>query len=211
MNQRNAGPVSRRKFLGQLGAGAATAVGLGALSLPTLQGVVEAAAIDPATSNQRRRKCFRTRREAAEFEHHQPMVAHPSNGEEELYANKIASYSKGFPHNSLGEVDLAAYNLFIAALTSGRPADFEAIPLGLGRKLTNPQSGLAFDLEGPDSHQLAIPPAPTITSAWGAGEMVELYWMALARDVHFSDYGTDSTIADAWTSPSIPISRKACG
>jgi len=197
MNEHPAWPVSRRKFRGQLGAGAATAIGLGALSLPTLQGVVEAAAIDPLTSNQRRATCFRTRKNAAEFERRQPAVAHPTNGEEELYANKIGNFSKGLPHNSLGEVDLAAYNKLIAALASGNPADFEAITLGLGRKLTNPQSGLAFDLEGPDSHQLAIPPAPTIASAWGAGEMVELYWMALARDVHFSDYGTDSTIAAA--------------
>src|SRR6266404_5443040 len=197
MNQHSARPVSRRKFLGQLGTGAATAVGLGALSLPTLQGVVEAATVNPQTSNQRRETCFRTRKDAAGFEHHQPIVAHPTNGEEELYANKIANFSKGLPHNALGEVDLAAYNKMIAALASGNPADFEAIPLGLGRKLTNPQSGLAFDLVGPDSHRLAIPPAPTIASAWGAGEMVELYWMALARDVHFSDYGTDSTIAAA--------------
>ncbi len=197
MNQHHTGPVSRRKFLRQLGTGAATAFGLGALSLPTLQNVAEAAAVDPLTSNQRRRKCFRTRREAAELERHLPVVSHPSNGEEELYANKIGSYSKGLPHNSLGEVDLVAYNQLIAALSSGHPADFEAIPLALGRKLTNPQSGLAFDLEGPDSHQLTIPPAPTITSAWGAGEMVELYWMALARDVPYSDYATDSTIAAA--------------
>ncbi len=197
MNRHRVLPVSRRKFLGQLGTGAATAVGLGALSLPTLQSVVEAAAVDPLTTNQRRESCFRTRKDAAEFEHHQPGVSHPTNGEEELYAKKIASYSKGLPHNSLGEVDLAAYNKLIAALASGNPAHFEAIPLGLGRKLTNPQSGLAFDLEGPDSHQLAIPPAPTIASAWGAGEMVELYWMALARDVHFSDYATDSAIAAA--------------
>src|SRR6266481_3856720 len=125
MNRHRVLPVSRRKFLGQLGAGAATAVGLGALSLPTLQGVVEAAAIDPLTTNQRRETCFRTRKDAAEFERHQPAVTHPSNGEEELYANKIANYSKGLPHNSLGEVDLAAYSRLIAALTSGRPADFE--------------------------------------------------------------------------------------
>src|SRR5258708_7906392 len=130
MNEHPAGSVSRRKFLGQLGTGAA-AVGLGALSLPTLQGVVEAATVNPPTSNQRRKKCFHTRIEAAEFEHRQPVVAHPSNGQEELYANKIASYSKGLPHNSLGEVDLAAYNQLIAAVTSGHPADFEAIPLGL--------------------------------------------------------------------------------
>jgi len=110
--------------------------------------------------------CFRTRKNAAEFEHHQAVVSHLANGEEELYATKIASYSKGLPHNALGEVNLDAYAKLIAALTSGNPADFEAIPLGLGRKLTNPQSGPRVrsrrtrlapvrDSSGADDHQRA--------------------------------------------------------
>jgi len=48
-------------------------------------------------------------------------------------------------------------------------------------------AGLAFDLEGPDSHACSIPPAPRFDSAEEAGEMVELYWIALARDVPFTD------------------------
>lgn len=59
------------------------------------------------------------------------------------------------------------------------------------RRLTNPQSALAFDLEGTDSHQLAIPPAPSFDSDEEAAEMIELYRQALARDVHFSDYGKE--------------------
>ena len=107
MSEQDKFPVSRRRFLGQLGTGAASAVALGALSLPTLESVVEAAVVDPLTANRRRETCFRTRKDAAEFEHHQPAVSHPTNGEEELYAKKIANFSKGLPHNSLGEVDLA--------------------------------------------------------------------------------------------------------
>jgi hypothetical protein len=38
---------------------------------------------------------------------------------------------------------------------------------------------------------LTIRPAPTFDSAEEAGEMAELYWHALTRDIHFSDYGTD--------------------
>jgi hypothetical protein len=40
-------------------------------------------------------------------------------------------------------------------------------------------------------------PAPTIAGAEGASELAEVYWMALARDVHFSDYGSDPTVAAA--------------
>jgi hypothetical protein len=69
--------------------------------------------------------------------------------------------------------------------------------MGGGVRLTNPQAGLAFDLEGADSHHLTMRPAPALASAEAAGELGELYWMALARDVHFSDYDGDPTIAAA--------------
>jgi hypothetical protein len=66
----------------------------------------------------------------------------------------VASASKGLPHDELGEVDPGAYRTLLRALGSGRPEDFERIPLGVdnARKLLNPQGGLAFDLEEPDSH-----------------------------------------------------------
>jgi hypothetical protein len=86
----------------------------------------------------------------------------------------------------------------LRAVNSGSFAAFEAIPLDLGSKLINPQSGLAYDLEGPDAHALTIPPAPRIDSAEVAGEMAELYWMALLRDKHFSNFvAADPLVAAA--------------
>jgi hypothetical protein len=87
-------------------------------------------------------------------------------------------------------------------MTTGRPADFEAIPLGSPdparqRRLVDPQSALAYDLEGADSHHLAVPAPPKYTSAEYAGELVELYWQALMRDVPFSQYGTHPLAAQA--------------
>jgi hypothetical protein len=61
--------------------------------------------------------------------------------------------------------------------------------LGGTVKLAGPQGGLAFDREGTDSGQLSIPPSPTVAGSKRAGEMVEDYWMALARDVTFSQFG----------------------
>jgi len=68
---------------------------------------------------------------------------------------------------------------------------------GIQRRLVNPQAGVAYDLEGIDSHQEATNPAPAFASADEAAEAVELYWMDLARDVPFIQYDTDSTIAAA--------------
>ncbi len=119
-----------------------------------------------------------------------PLADHPTNGDEQLYPHKIASYSKGLPHNHLGEVDLVAYRSLTRALRTGRPADFERILLGGGAKLVNPQAGLAFDMQGPDSHSLTMSPAPAFSSAEEAAEIAEDYWMALLRDVPFSEYDT---------------------
>jgi hypothetical protein len=57
----------------------------------------------------------------------------------------------------------------------------------------NPQAGLTFDMEGMDSHQSAIRPAPEFASVERAGEAVECYWMALLRDVDFAQYATNDT------------------
>ncbi|MGA7932896.1 MAG: peptidoglycan-binding protein, partial [Kovacikia sp.] len=140
---------------------------------------------------QRRDRSLLVRLNAAVAQWGTPVPAHPNNGDENLYPNKIATFSKGLPHSDNGEVKLDAYNAFVHALSTGNPADFEKIPLGGTSKLVNPQAGLAFDLEGTDSHQLSIPPAPTFASAEEAGEIVENYWMALTRDVPFANYETD--------------------
>jgi len=133
---------------------------------------------------------------AADVEFARPVPAHVSNGEETDYPF-IANYSKGLPHNEFGEVERRAYRLLLRALSTGRSADFERIPVVQGRKLTNPQAAFGFDLEGPDSHALAIPPAPRIDGPQNSAEMVELYWMALARDVRFTDFGTSAIAAEA--------------
>ena len=190
--------LSRRTVL-RAGMVSAMAVGLGGLMYRDWErGDAHAAEVGPSTGAARRDQAFQVREDAAQFQHQLPIAVHPDNGDEALYPNKIANYSKGLPHNSLGEVQLGAYATLIQALSSGRPADFEAIQLGSNapsrqRKLVDPQAGLAFDLEGTDSHQFLIPPAPAFGSPQAAGEMVELYWMALARDVPFTEYATNRT------------------
>ena len=61
--------------------------------------------------------------------------------------------------------------------------------------LSNPQGGLAFDLEGCDAQQTSMTTPPALDTSWRGGEMVEDYWMALLRDVNFADYATNATSA----------------
>ena len=186
---------NRRTFLTRAGAAtlAAGVIGVEPL-LQTERSEVHAA----DGSNQRANDCARLRRDAATagLKATPQNLQHPSNQDEELYPNKLGSFSKGLPHNDDGTVDLNAYAALIQALNSGRPADFDAIPLGGSTRLTNPQSGLGFDMEGPDAHALVQPPAPAFASRRQAAEISENYWMALLRDVPFSQY-SGNPIANA--------------
>jgi hypothetical protein len=185
---------SRRRFLNYLGAAPAltTLAGAGLVSAP---GAL--AATGPLDPSQRRHRAFVIRRDAAIYQRDAPPTPSVSNGDEDAYANRIANYSKGLPHNDLGEVDSNAYNAFLRALNSGNWADFEAIPLGGAAKLSNPQAAYCYTMEGADAAALATPAPPAFASAQAAAEMVEDYWQALTRDIPFSQYGTDPTIAQA--------------
>jgi hypothetical protein len=149
--------------------------------------------ISPLNPTQRRNKAFMIRVSAALWQRILSLYKHSCNGDEDLYFNKIANFSKSLPHNSLGEVDLYAYKAWIRALATGNPKDFEGIPLGGVMKLANPQASYAYGLIGADSHNYMMPPPPRFSSAEMAGEMAENYWLALTRDVPFSVY--DRSIA----------------
>jgi hypothetical protein len=197
------GPTSpgRRNFIGSVGAVvavSATGLGLDQFGSST-QTTAKAAEVGPLTNADRRGRALEIKGARAKVNRAAPIPTFPQpcNGDETTYSNRIGNYSKGLPHNALGEVTPAAYNALLTAMTTGLPADFNAIPIGGTVKLTSPQAALKFQLEGSDSHQFQLPPAPALNSAWEAGEMVEDYWMALTRDVNFTDYATDPTIANA--------------
>jgi hypothetical protein len=189
--------LDRRTFL--LGAGAAAALATGAgLAAPRAAG----AAITGATPRVARRAYRKRRRAALAYRvqsarmalgRNAPLLVPTNNGEERSYPY-VACYSKALPHDALGHVNQAAYDGLLDAVATADPILFESIPLGGTRKLTSPQAGLAFDLEGPDSHAIILRPAPRIDGAENAAEMAELYWMALARDVPFETYAVDQTI-----------------
>lgn len=126
--------------------------------------------IGPLNARERKEKAFQVRYKEAIAQLITRLTNHPCNSDENLYELKIGSFSKGLPHNSLGEVDLQAYNQLIKALKTGDPEDFEGIPLGGKVKLANPQGAYVFDIAGSDCHQLGIPEPPSFSSAWEAGE-----------------------------------------
>src|SRR5687767_14049479 len=185
---------NRRTFLGKVGIAGAATIAAGVVGTePLWQAEHSTVRAAQPGSNQRANACTKLRRDAANAGNAATPanLQHPQNNDENLYPNKLGSYSKGLPHNDDGTVDLTAYAAFLKAINSRLPADFDGIPLGGDVKLTNPQAGLAFDMEGPDAHALVQPPAPAFASRAQAAEISENYWMALLRDVPYSQYGVN--------------------
>src|SRR5947208_7813879 len=197
-NEKPIPSLSRRRFIGRVGGATAAAWTASAIGLSPLLGSKSVRA-EAATvlGRQRAIEAYDLRKAAALAEYHLPIVSHLNNGDEDLFSNKIGNYSKGLPHNNLGEVDLAAYNSYLAAIRSGLPSDFESIILGGNTKLTDPQCGLAFAMEGMDAGNSFEPPCPAVASQERADEAVENYWIALLRDVPLTDYATNATALQA--------------
>jgi hypothetical protein len=197
--------IARRSFLA--GAGGVAALGAGVTMIPAILGRSATAAATPAPTNPLDRAGIakRLRYSCADILYNEGLVAHPTNSDETLYPDLLGSFSKGLPHNSFGEVDPSAYAQYVTALTSPNPyLALELVPSGQPNssqriRFTNPLGGLAYDLEGTDAHNTTVPAAPAFASAEIAGEIVENYWMALLRDVPFTQYATNPTVAQACT------------
>jgi hypothetical protein len=204
---------TRRAFLSQVSGAAAATLAAGAM----VSGAPTSAAASPqeafpldSGSNARTRalKCFNIRVGAAQAELNVRVPGEVTNGDERRYPNYIGNYSKGLVHNGIGEVDSASYASLLRAVNNGDTRLFEQIQMGGKVPLVDPQAGLAFDLEGTDSHQLAIGTPPSVASRDIAVAAIENYWMALCRDVNFTQYGneplTNAAIAEL---NSLPLFR----
>ena len=186
--------VSRARAAGSAVETAATA------ELATARATLPAGTFAPLSKRElrkRRRVASAIRRKRAVHWEHGRIELPLANDDEVQHPDGRANFSKALPHDVLGHPDPAAYAALVKACTTGAPADFLVIPLGGVQPLRNPQGALSFELAGYDSNQMIIPPAPAFASAWRAGEMVELYWAALLRDVSFANYATDPVVAQA--------------
>lgn len=120
-----------------------------------------------------------------------------NNGDEKNVADYAAQFHKSLLHDQnsiLTPEGQKSYKKLVTALHNGLQSDFDAIQRApqSSMKFISPQASFAFCLQGCDSSLFSIPLFPTLESAQLAASMIELYLMALIRDVLFSDYGTGS-------------------
>ena len=150
-------------------------------------------------SSTRQRAAFEVRQSAALLQCGEPEASHITNGDEGALPAYSGNFSKGLPHAQNGDVLPAAYQSLVAALSAGNLSALEGIERGSGAKFINPLAALAFQMEGADSHRHGMAAPPAFTSAEAAGEMVELYWQALARDIPFTAYSSSPVTQAAMT------------
>src|SRR5215831_13334438 len=131
-------PFNRRKFFGGALAVAPLARGLRLPFEESLNPRIDAA--------------LKLRERVALQQSKRPVASMTANSDETSLPDWIACFTKGLPHNRIGEVEPAAYAALLAAIKSGKHADFERVPRGGGRKLNNPQAAFSFHLEGGDPH-----------------------------------------------------------
>ena len=129
----------------------------------------------------------------------------PDNGDLTRFTDFSANFSKVLRHDGLGVPNAMSYNSFIDALESETFQGLNNVIIGTpgggpNSKMNGPDTSFAFDLEGLDSHAFEIPPpAPSVASAQTATEQVEHYWASLLRDVPFTEYASNPTVAEAVT------------
>jgi len=148
--------------------------------------------------HQRRVEANTVKGAVSEFDLQKRWPKQTNNGDEKRYSNLRGSFGKALNHFNSGFIIPNAFNSMVKALQSGKQRDFNAIQLGAGIvKLVDPQASFAFSLSGTDGWRNVIPPAPTFASAQTAGEMVEVYWTVLCRDVPFNQFDASATVAAA--------------
>ena len=173
------------------------------------------------------------RENASKFSY--PLYQTQVNSDEHGHAPEYPlNFTKGLPHDEYGIVNPGAYEMWVAAINEeylhgATLQDFSNIPTGevriqgtfKGAKIPwrgweSPRSGHAYDLMGPDSAEVAMPPAPYLGSDELIAEMAEVYAMALLRDYDFvqiQDGGQNPNVNNiitmlnklSWFSPNRPI------
>ena len=110
-------------------------------------------------------------------------------------------FHKSLKHDNDGRVVASSFESFLTALNEHRPQDFQNIDSAGLRPLVNPQAGLAADRLTSAGWHFQIPKAPEQDGKHEttAAEMIELYWMALLRDVSFMDYPSNALAQAAAT------------
>ncbi|MEK6636527.1 MAG: phosphoesterase [Pseudomonadota bacterium] len=177
---------SRRSVLKGLSLSVASTVGSSAAAT---------ADIGPATPARRMASALQLRIAAARHQLAGTRSVNPVHDIERGEAHRF--FCKGLPHDENGRVLPNSYDALNDMLANQDRTAAWLVYGKQGRPLNNPLSGHGFALAGSDPQSLYIPPPSNFESDETAGDMIELYWMSLLRDVPFSEYQESELVGAA--------------
>ncbi len=122
-------------------------------------------------------------------------ITKEENGDEKKVPHYAAKYSKGLQHKKNGILSKdgqQSYCKMVHALNNGKQETYNSFDLAENsvRKQVSPQASATFGFMGADSSMDKMPKFPKLCSKEAAVQMLEVYLLAIARDVKFADYGT---------------------
>jgi hypothetical protein len=118
----------------------------------------------------------------------------PRNTDETDIPSFIAMFSKTLNHDGMGRVVASDYETLRDGIEERDIAKISSVPNPGTLKLVQPLAAFILNLIGPSPSATSLPAAPSMSSAEAAGEMVEVYCQALARDIPFPDFESSGTI-----------------
>ena len=124
-------------------------------------------------------------------------VAQSATVNETMRASGSAAFGKTLKHDAAGQLSAETLHSFEAATVSGKVADWERLPVTNEIRLINPLAAYPWDKDPMAADVIKLPPFPALESERLAEEALELYWMALLRDVPLWDYERNSLVRDA--------------
>ena len=124
-------------------------------------------------------------------------AARPIASKANARATGAAAFGKTLSHDARGVLTTEAMQSFEAATASGRIADWERLPVKNEIRLVNPLAAYPWENDPMAPEVIKLPPFPALDSERLAEEAMELYWMALLRDVPLWDYEKNSLVRDA--------------
>jgi hypothetical protein len=119
------------------------------------------------------------------------------NGDEYLYGTyHLGNMLKLLPRDANGMVSSATYNEYLTKIKSKDYSQLASLPLASGSKLkfVDPLAPTLFEMTGPPFDGLSAPAPFPLNSDDFLAQIVEVYAMALARDIPFDEYENNRTI-----------------
>lgn len=106
------------------------------------------------------------------------------------------AFTKALVHDANGQVKKEDLQQLID-LVIKCPCQSNQLQLGGSMKLACPSAVHSCSTDGPVKYDTPCAPPPASTSAETLIEMIELYWMALLRDIPFEYYESDALVQEA--------------